>query len=66
MPYLGTSLAKKEERLLECGRILLEMGEYQKYCEIMMDIGYYDKAMAFAPAVSLKYWRDIALRIAEA
>lgn len=32
MAYLGTNLAKKEERLLECARILLEMGDYRKYC----------------------------------
>lgn len=65
MPYLGTNFAKKEDRLLECARILLEIGDYRKYCNIMVEIGHYDQALAIAPAVSLSFWRDIALRVAE-
>ena len=31
-----------------------------------MQNGEYNQAMAFAPIVSLEYWKEIAVRVAEA
>jgi len=54
---LGTALSKKEDRLRESARLMLLTGNFQDYCEIMMSLGDYEKAIAYAPKVNMKYWR---------
>ena len=56
--FLGTSLAKKEDRQIECAKMYLKLGDVKKYCEIMMSLGFWEKAIAFAPYVSLFYWKS--------
>ena len=36
--YLGTALAKKEDRLAECAKIYLKLGDVKQYCEIMISL----------------------------
>lgn len=36
--FLGTRLAKKEDRLLECAKIYLKLGDVKQYCEIMISL----------------------------
>ncbi len=36
--YLGTALAKKEDRLAECARISLKLGDVKQYCETMISL----------------------------
>ena len=57
MSMLGTTLAKKEDRLQESARLFLVSGNFQQYCEIQMQLGNFEEAMAVAPKVSLKYWQ---------
>ena len=56
MSMLGTALAKKEDRMMEAARLQLVSGNFQQYCEIQMQMGRFEDAMAVAPKVSLKYW----------
>jgi hypothetical protein len=37
----------------------------RSYCDIMVEIGEWDSALAAAPAVSLAFWRDLAAKRAE-
>jgi hypothetical protein len=55
---LGTSLAKKEDRFKEAARLMLKSGNIQAFCEINMKAGNYEKAIAYAPKVSLKFWKQ--------
>jgi hypothetical protein len=55
---LGTGLSKKEDRLKEAASLMLKSGNFQDYCEIMMQLKDFEAAMAVAPKVSLKYWQQ--------
>jgi hypothetical protein len=41
------------------------VGRIRSYCDIMVEIGEWDSALAAAPAVSLAFWRDLAAKRAE-
>jgi len=36
--FLGTPLSKKEDRMAECGRLYLLLGNFKAYCEIMVSL----------------------------
>ncbi len=36
--FLGTALSKKEDRAAECARLLLKLGNFKGYCEIMCSL----------------------------
>lgn len=52
----NTQYAKREERLQEAANMYLRAGNFKEYCETMVEMGEYKKAMAFAPAVGIEYW----------
>ncbi len=52
----NTQYAKREERLQEAANMYLRAGNFREYCETMVEMGEYKKAMAFAPAVGIEYW----------
>lgn len=56
MSMLNTQFAKKEDRLNETAKLFLRSGQIKEYCETMWQLGNYEKAMNFAPAVSIEYW----------
>ena len=58
MKMLGTSLSKKEDRLLEAASLMLKSGNFQEYCEIQIQLGNYEDAIAYAPKVSMQYWQQ--------
>jgi len=58
LKMLGTALSKKEDRLREAASLMLKSGNFQEYCEIMLQLKEYESAMAVAPKVSLKYWQS--------
>ena len=65
MSMLGTALAKKEDRMQEAARLNLTSGNFQQYCEIQMQLGCYEDAIAVAPKVSMKYWQKCLERFRE-
>jgi len=63
--FLGTALAKKEDRLAECAKMYLKLGDVKQYCEIMISLNQWEKAIAYAPYVSIEYWQNCVKRYAD-
>ncbi|XP_028646991.2 WD repeat-containing protein 17 isoform X1 [Erpetoichthys calabaricus] len=61
----GIGAPSKEERLKEAAEIHLRLGQIQRYCELMVELGEWDKALSVAPGVSMKYWRKLMQRRAQ-
>eukprot|EP00761_Pharyngomonas_kirbyi_P003963 gb/GECH01003967.1/.p1 GENE.gb/GECH01003967.1/~~gb/GECH01003967.1/.p1 ORF type:complete len:1212 (+),score=249.40 gb/GECH01003967.1/:1-3636(+) len=58
-------LNKIKAAMKEAAEIHLKMGNMKQYCDIMVDIGEWERALSIAPAVSLKYWRELTLNYAD-
>ena len=65
MAFLGSALAKKEDRLQEAAKINMKLGNVQNYCELMVKVGKWERALAFAAGVSMEYWQNVAQRYAQ-
>nr|XP_056711232.1 WD repeat-containing protein 17 isoform X2 [Euleptes europaea] len=61
----GIGAPSKEERLKEAAEIHLRLGQIQRYCELMVELGEWDKALSVAPGVSVKYWKKLMQRRAD-
>ncbi|XP_036619356.1 WD repeat-containing protein 17 isoform X4 [Trichosurus vulpecula] len=61
----GIGAPSMEERLKEAAEIHLRLGHIQRYCELMVELGEWDKALSVAPGVSMKYWKKLMQRRAE-
>uniref|UniRef100_A0A4X1VX56 WD repeat domain 17 n=1 Tax=Sus scrofa TaxID=9823 RepID=A0A4X1VX56_PIG len=59
----GIGVPTKEERLKEAAEIYLRLGQIQRYCELMVELGEWDKALSVAPGVSVKYWKKLMQRL---
>ncbi|CAG9315711.1 unnamed protein product [Blepharisma stoltei] len=65
MAFLGSALAKKEDRLIEAAKIHLKLGNIRQYCELMIKLEKWERALAFAPGFCLDYWQNVAERYAQ-
>nr|XP_017825622.2 WD repeat-containing protein 17 isoform X6 [Callithrix jacchus] len=61
----GIGVPTKEERLKEAAEIHLRLGQIQRYCELMVELGEWDKALSIAPGFSVKYWKKLMQRRAD-
>uniref|UniRef100_A0A6I8NRB7 WD repeat domain 17 n=1 Tax=Ornithorhynchus anatinus TaxID=9258 RepID=A0A6I8NRB7_ORNAN len=61
----GIGAPSKEDRLKEAARIHLRLGQIQRYCELMVELGEWDRALSVAPGVSMKYWKKLMQRRAD-
>ncbi|XP_071786517.1 WD repeat-containing protein 17-like [Asterias amurensis] len=61
----GTGAKVKEEKLREAASIHIRLGQVQRYCELMVEIHEWEKALSVAPAVSMEYWRKLSERYAD-
>ncbi|MBN3284063.1 WDR17 protein, partial [Polyodon spathula] len=61
----GIGVPSKEERLKEAAKIHLGLGQIQRHCELMVELGEWDKALSVAPGVSMKYWKKLMQRRAD-
>ncbi|XP_077865679.1 WD repeat-containing protein 17-like [Saccoglossus kowalevskii] len=61
----GIGTQTKDERLKEAAQIHIRLGNVQRYCELMVELGQWEKALAVAPGVSLEYWKKLTERRAE-
>lgn len=41
------------------------IGHLEKYCEILTELGQWEKALAVAPSVSIQFWRELSNRYAD-
>ncbi|TSX30747.1 WD repeat-containing protein 17 [Bagarius yarrelli] len=61
----GIGAPSKEERLKAAAEIHLRLGQIQRYCELMVELGEWEKALSVAPGVSMKYWKKLMQRRAD-
>lgn len=61
---LKKSESSGEENLIAAALAYMRMGEFAKYCQIMIDLGKWESALAVAPSVSLDYWRTLSQQYA--
>eukprot|EP01039_Chlorochromonas_danica_P005867 gene5866-6460_t len=61
----GDASNRGEDNLLCAARLYAKLGDFTKYCTIMMDVGKWEAALAVAPAVSMDYWRYVAFMYAQ-
>ncbi|XP_022109388.1 WD repeat-containing protein 17-like [Acanthaster planci] len=59
-----TSAKGREEKLREAASIHIRLGQVHRYCELMVEIHEWEKALSIAPAVSMDYWRKLSERYA--
>lgn len=45
--------------------LYLKLGKIEKFCEIQIKLGKWEKALSFAPAVSYEYWQKLMVEFAE-
>jgi hypothetical protein len=55
---------KKQDRLESAGIIFLRLGMMRDYCETMVALGHWERAVACAPSVSMPYWQELAAKYA--
>ncbi|KAK7201862.1 WD domain, G-beta repeat [Novymonas esmeraldas] len=58
--------AYKAERLLEAAEALLRVGKMEAYCDLLVEVGEWDRAIAASAAVSRAHWRSICQRASAA
>ncbi|KAJ7327361.1 WD repeat-containing protein 17 [Desmophyllum pertusum] len=58
----GGLMSKREDRIREAAGLHVKIGQLQRYCELMVELGEWDRALAMAPGVSLDYWRELMER----
>ena len=61
----GIGAPTREERLQEAAAIEVRLGNLQRYCELLVQLGEWEKALAVAPGVSMVYWKSLAQRRAQ-
>ncbi|CAH1267956.1 WDR17 [Branchiostoma lanceolatum] len=61
----GVGAQSREDRLRQAALIHVKLGNLQRYCELMVEVGEWEKALAVAPGVSMDYWRSLARRWAK-
>ncbi|XP_070554435.1 WD repeat-containing protein 17-like isoform X2 [Ptychodera flava] len=61
----GIGAQSKEERLREAAQIHIRLGNIQRYCELMVELGEWNKALSVAPGVSYEYWKQLTERHAD-
>ncbi|KAK3740724.1 hypothetical protein RRG08_048968 [Elysia crispata] len=58
----GIGAPSREERLRQAAKLYIQLGNVQRYCELMVELGEWVKALALAPSVSMDYWKNLNSR----
>ncbi|XP_047126670.1 WD repeat-containing protein 17 isoform X1 [Hydra vulgaris] len=61
----GIASKKKKEMLLKAANIYISIGQLEKYCEIMVELNQWERALSVAPGVSIEYWQFLMQRYNE-
>ena len=48
--------------LTRVAQLYLKLGDIQRHCNILVQLGQWERALALAPAVSLSYWSNLTKR----
>jgi hypothetical protein len=55
---------KREDVLKEAISLYGKIGDWEKYCELSIEAGEWEKAIMAAPHVSIKYWKELTNKYA--
>ncbi|GFS08154.1 WD repeat-containing protein 17, partial [Elysia marginata] len=58
----GIGAPSREDRLRQAAKLHIQLGNVQRYCELMVELGQWVKALALAPSVSMDYWKKLNSR----
>lgn len=59
-PLQSTALCiGRSDAIYQAAALHLQSGCFEKYCELMIKLGEWDKAIIVSPAISLEYWRNL-------
>jgi hypothetical protein len=56
---------KKEDLLKEACDNYAKLGEWEKFCELNVEMNNWEKALIAAPHVSIEYWKELTLKYSE-
>ena len=57
--------SKSKDKQAEAGLLHLKSGDFEKFCESLVKQGKWERALAFAPAVSFQYWNSLVKRYSD-
>jgi hypothetical protein len=60
--HLSAALKADLLKIKEAAILRLKLGDFKSYCESMVNLGEWDKAIAVSPGVSLEYWKQLIKR----
>jgi WD40 repeat protein len=61
----GALSNKNIDRLKEAALLNAKMGDFERYCNIMIEIGDYTAALAMAPRVSMAFWTALCSKYSD-
>ncbi|XP_064607979.1 WD repeat-containing protein 17-like isoform X2 [Liolophura sinensis] len=61
----GIGAPTKEDSLKSAAQLHIKLGNIQRYCELMVGLGQWEKALAVSPGVSMEYWTSLSKRYAD-
>ena len=61
----GDITAKMAEHLRTAAMDYSRVGDFSKYCSLMVEVGDWTAALAMAPSVSMEFWRSLCVRYAQ-
>lgn len=59
---MGVGAGRKDEKLREAAEGYLKIGDFEHYCNIMAEVGEWEKALMAAPAVGHDFWSELMRR----
>ena len=54
--FAHSKYGKQSERVEAAAEMFLKIGDFHNYCEALIGLGNWERAIAFAPGVSKTYW----------
>lgn len=61
----GDHSQKYEEQMRNSALMFARVGDFAKYCAIMIELNDWTAALAMAPSVSIDYWKQLCFKYAE-
>lgn len=61
----GEMKGKVAEQLADAAKIYAQIGDYESYCNVMVELGEWTTAIAIAPKVSLEFWSSLVSQYAD-
>ena len=55
----------KGRSIREAAKLYLRLGMIQQHCEILVELGHWERALSVAPGAGMGYWSSLSLRYAD-